>query len=430
MKQFIRTTFLLMAFFLPTIATAFDFEVNGIHYNIINGGVAVTYCLNNGVNSYSGEVVIPESVTYNGTSYPVTAIGIDGEGYAISGAFENCTELKSVVLPNSITKIAVGAFSGCSGLTSIVIPNSVDSISEVAFSGCSGLTSIEIPNSVTSIGKCVFSYCTNLTSITVDIGNQIYDSRNNCNAIIETLTNNLISCCKNTVIPNSVITIGEYAFASCTDLTNIEIPNSVTTIGDYAFFYCTGLNNIEIPNSVTTIGDYAFYNCTGLNNIEIPNSVTTIGEHAFDNCTGLNILTIGNSVSSIGNFAFNQCNNLISVNLPNSVTNIGAQAFYGCSKLTDLTIGNSVTIIGYEAFGATAWYNNQPDGLVYAGLVAYKYKGTMNTNTSLTLKSGTKGIASQAFSNCRNLTSIGIPSSVTTIGSYAFINCTGSLVSH
>ena len=145
------------------------------------------------------------------------------------------------------------------------------SIGDYAFSGCTALTSIEIPNSVTSIGSYAFYGCSGLTSIVVENGNSVYDSRNNCNALIETATNTLIAGCQNTTIPNSVTSIEGSAFAYCDGLTSVTIPNSITSIEDGAFFYCTALTSIEIPNSVTNIGEYAFANCSGLTSVTIGN---------------------------------------------------------------------------------------------------------------------------------------------------------------
>ncbi|MBO5263217.1 MAG: leucine-rich repeat protein, partial [Bacteroidaceae bacterium] len=155
------------------------------------------------------------------------------------------------------------------------------------FVGCSSLTSVQIGNSVTSIGDYAFSGCSGLTSITVNSGNSVYDSREGCNAIIETATNTLIAGCKNTIIPGSVTSIGDYAFYNSSGLTSIEIPNSVTSIGNHAFRDCTGLTSVTIPNSVTSIGDAAFVGCTGLTSVEIGNSVTSIGDYAFLGCGGL-----------------------------------------------------------------------------------------------------------------------------------------------
>ena len=283
---------------VPMLASADKVEIDGIYYNLVNKAKLAEVTSN--PNYYSGEVVIPSSVTYNDVEYSVTSIGSS------------------------------------------------------AFQGCTSLTSITIPNSVTTIGGTAFSNCSNLTSIIVESGNKVYDSRGNCNAIVETSTNTLIAGCKNSIIPNSV-----------------------TSIGPCAFIYCTGLTSITIPNSVTSIGGAAFSNCSNLTSITIPNSVTSIGERAFENCTSLTSITI-----------------------PNSVTSIGQSAFYG-----------------------TAWYNNQPDGLVYAGKVAYKYKGDMPENTKIILNDGTLGIVDGAFYGCSSLTSITIPNSVTSIGAWAFSEC-------
>ena len=462
---------LLTACLLLCVATvnAHDFEVDGIYYNIIdnrNSKVAVTYkggAYSSYSDRYTGGVVIPSHVTYSGKIYSVTSIG-NYAFYGCSGltrieipnsvtsigdyAFSGCSELTSIEIPNSVTSIGYNAFYNCSGLTSVIIGNSVTSIGICAFYNCSGLTSIVIPNSVTSIGDYAFFDCSGLTSIVVEVGNKKYDSRENCNAIIETKSNKLIAGCMNTVIPNSVTSIGDYAFFDCSGLTSIVIPNSVTSIGDDAFRDCSGLTSIIIPNSVTSIGNLAFYNCSGLTSIvignsvtsignsafsdcsgltsiEIPNSVTGIGNNAFERCFGLTSITIPNSVISIGNSAFYGCFGLTSITIPNSVTSIGGRAFYICDNLTSIVIGNSVTSIGEEAFYGTAWYDNQPDGVVYTGNVLYAYKGTMPPNTSVLVKDGTLGIAARAFFDCSGLASIIIPNSVVSIGDGAFSGCSG-----
>ena len=207
----------------------------------------------------------------------------------------------------------------------------------------------------------------------------------------------------------------------------MTIPNSVTSIGNYAFDYCTGLTSVTIPNSVTTIGNCAFENCSRLTSVTIGNSVTTIGYYAFYNCSGLTSVTIPNSVTSIGGSAFHGCSGLTSVTIGNSVTTIGDLAFYNCSGLTSVTIPNSVEAIGYEAFSSTPWDSALPDGMNYVGLVAYKYKGYMPENTFITINEGTKGIAGGAFygnyTTYRHIRNLFIPSSVTNIGSSAFYYC-------
>ena len=199
---------------------------------------------------------------------------------------------KNTIIPNSVTRIGDEAFNGCEFLPFISIPNSVTSIGSYAFYGCSSLTSITIPNSVTSIGKYVFYACRALTSMVIDSDNNHYDSRENCNAIIETATNTLISGCQNTIIPSSVTSIGARAFSLCNSLTSITIPNSVISIWDEAFEECSGLTSITIPNSVTNIGDKAFVYCSNLTSVIIGNSVTSIGNGAFSGCSKLNTIHV------------------------------------------------------------------------------------------------------------------------------------------
>ena len=335
-------------------------------------------------------VTIPNSVTSIGDwafecCTSLTSITIPNSVTFIGNhAFSGCSALTSVTIPNSVNSIGGYAFYKCSGLKFLTIPNSVKSIGENAFSYCSGLTSVTIPNSVTYVGECAFSYCNGLTSIFVESGNLKYDSRNNCNAIIETSSNSLIVGCMNTIIPNNVTSIGEMAFLDCSGLTSVIIPNRVTTIGERAFEGCRGLTSITIPMSVTSIADYAFEGCSSLTSIMvesdnqiydsrnncnaiietssnnliagcmntiIPNSVTSIDKYAFYGCSGLTSVAIPNSVTSIGHFAFDGCRGLTSITIPNSVTSIGNSTFLFCSGLTSVTIPNSVTSIGKYAFG-------------------------------------------------------------------------------
>ena len=185
------------------------------------------------------------------------------------------------IIPDSVWSIGDHAFYDCEALTSITIPNSVASIRESAFLACSSLTSITIPDSVTSIGVYAFAKCKNLTSIIIANGNTVYDSRKNCNAIIETSSNTLVVGCQSTIIPNSVRSIGNSAFSSCSSLSSLVIPDSVTSIESHAFRDCSSLSSVVIPDSVTSIGEWAFAGCSSLTSVTIPNSVTSIGECAF-----------------------------------------------------------------------------------------------------------------------------------------------------
>ncbi len=236
---------------------------------------------------YAGKV----AYEYKGTMPEGTEIVIrDGTlGIAAEAFFRQpgLTCMTSITIPESVTNIGDWAFNGCGSLTSITIPNSVTSIGEGAFAWCSGLTSVYISNNVTSIGEGAFMGCSGLKSIAVESGNIKYDSRDNCNAIIETASNTLIAGCENSTIPESVTSIGEGAFNDCDGLTSITIPESVTSIGNFAFNDCDGLTSVTIPNSVTNIGNNAFRDCRGLTSVIIGSSVTSIGESAFEYCSSL-----------------------------------------------------------------------------------------------------------------------------------------------
>jgi len=227
----------------------------------------------------------------------------------------------TTVIPDSVTEIGGDAFNGRKSLTSIVIPDSVTKIGMDAFNGCTDLKSIVIPDLVTKIGSCAFTGCSSLTRIIVSEGNKTYDSRNNCNAIIETETNRLIAGCANTIIPDSVTEIGNNAFVNLVSLTSIVIPKSVTKIGRGSFEGCMGLTSIEVSEGNKTYDSRDNCNAiietetktieTEANNLiigcaatVIPNSVTKIGKDAFIGCTGLKSIVIPDSVTKIGDGAF------------------------------------------------------------------------------------------------------------------------------
>ncbi len=359
----------------------------------------------------TGEVVIPDTVwdwVWEGDSYaPVVSIG----DYA---------------------------FYMCSELTSVVIPNSVTNIGGLAFYDCSGLTSITIPASVTDIGEGVFANCPGLTSIEVDEANPVYDSRNGCNAIIGPsgmFNEVLIAGCKNTVIPDGVTGIGGVAFAGCTELTSIEIPDSVTTIGVQAFRNCSGLTSITIPDGVTRIGEEAFAGCRGLTSIAIPESVTFVGEAAFGNCSGLKSVTIPCSVTNLGKSTFRYCTSLESVEITNPelvFTSSGwgnYAAFSGCSALKRVMIPGEYGKV--EGYGSTVFGGTEKtvkEVLVTPGSTRIgesAFKG-FTACTRVAIPDSVAEIGANAFSGCSALASVTVPPGVTSIGDNAFSGC-GSL---
>ena len=386
--------------------------------------------------------------------YGVTSIG--------KYAFRSCKNLTSVTMPNSLTSIGENSFDACIDLTSMIIPDSVKSIGEHAFYTCTSLKNVTIGNSLNMISNFVFVGCNSLENIMVDENNLNYSSidgvlfnKKKTELIIYPVGNSRNAYS----IPNSVTSIGYYAFWGCTNLRNIKIPNNVESIGDYAFYNCTSLTSVTIPNSVTSIGNDAFYGCSSLTSVTIPNSVTSIGNNAFYGCSSLTSVTIPDSVTSIGYSALSSCTSLTSIevsydnenyssvdgvlfdkdktkliqypagsnrtiySIPNSVISIGSDAFVGCTSLTSVTIPNSVTSIGGSAFSGCTNLTSItiPDSVTSIGSYAFE---DCTSLTSVTIGNSVTSIGGSAFSGCTNLTSITIPDSVTSIGSYAFEDCT------
>ena len=381
---------------------------NCIFYTTSDGNIVSPYKSNGfGATIISNEII-------NG----IGAIVFDDSVTTIGGyAFDDCSSLTSITIPNSVTTIGEGTFSGCSSLTSVTIPDSVTTIGWWAFDRCESLTSVTIPDSVTTIGWYAFQSCESLTSVYIsDIAAwcniPFGDSYSNplCYADNLYLNNELVT---DLTIPDSVTTIGNYAFYDCDCLTSVTIPDSVTTIGNYAFCDCDSLTSITIPNSVTTIGDYAFYHCNSLTSVTIPDSVTTIGWGAFESCSSLTSVYISD-ISAWCNISFSTTysnplyyahnlylNNELVTDLiiPDSVTTIGSSSFRYCTSLTSVTIGDSVTMIGSSAFRSC------------------------ESLTSVTIPNSVTTIGDDAFLVCRSLTSVTIGNSVMSIGDSAFSGC-------
>ena len=469
--------FLATLLFFANSIWAFDFQSGNFYYNITNDSasvytVEVTYRTFN-VNYFSGNVTIPSTVYHNGRTYTVESIGND--------AFRNCS-VRSVTIPNTVTRINKRAFLNCSSLTTIIIANSVTNIGDSAFYDCIILDSITMPNSITRIGDYAFYNCDGLNSV---------------------------------IIPNSVTSIGNGAFYYCSGLTSITIPSSVISIGYFAFTGCNNLRrtnyngtidqwceivfheyqsnplyyshnlyinnqlvkNVVVTNTVNSLA-YTFCGDTAINTVTLPNSITTIGPGTFKNCNGLSSITIPNSIITIWRETFSGCSNMTAITIPTSVQRIAIEAFYGCRNLrrtdypgtleqwcrikiqsnpvscsrnlyinnqliTNVVIPNTIDTLTATFAGDTAITSvTIPNSVRYisgtfsncTGLTSIHIPNSVKVIngafdgctrlTSIDLPDSLLNISMQAFKDCRSLTTITIPNSVTSIEDYAFQGCT------
>lgn len=330
MKRFLLTI-LVFIVYLSSHASVY---VEGLNYSLDEGSKEAIVLS----GQPFGHLEIPEAIEYEGENYKVTVIA--------SSAFSCCTNLTSVNIPNTVRKIGMWAFMGCKNLTSITIPASVS-----------------------EIGAHPLALCSSLKAIKVEKDNPTYDSRDDCNAIVVTLTNTIIAGCVNTSFPSTVTGIAVAAFQGCDDMESLTIPSTITHIEPTAFHSCSHLRSItvekdnpvydsredcnaiietatntliaaccrvRIPETVKRIGTSAFQGCIGLTSLEIPNSVTHIGEYAFYCMSDIKSIKMSNSIDTIGSFAFGGCHDLRNLELPSTLLFIGNGAFFICRNLTDI----------------------------------------------------------------------------------------------
>ena len=450
----ILTLFFLLTVSAETLLAFYHIQVDGIWYDVyLEDQTAMVTHENHG--EYSGDIVIPDSVTYDGIVCRVTSIGW--------GAFLECRDLTSVDIPETVLSIGDYAFSGCVGLSSIEIPNSVTSIGEYAFYGCNGLTSITIPESVTSIGTSAFLECSSLPVV----DNIRYADTYLVEAIDKTLSSYTIK--------EGTRWIGFAAFYGCSEATSIEIPSSMIGIDKQAFYANFSLQQLTIPKNVTSLGEQAFGHCRsietimvedgneiyecpegsnaiihkesgtlylGCKNTIVPQGVKHIGNNAFMGCSGLLDIDLPEGLLSIGDWSFFWCEGLTNIVIPEGVTSIGWGAFEGCTGLESVTIPNSVTQIEPSAFSVcpnimTPIYNEHiffkmpqlysgsyeiPDGIE---IIAGSSFWSCDQLTDITIPNSVTIIGHSAFGYCSGLTSIELPESLITIEDQSFLHCTG-----
>ena len=431
----------------------YDFYQDGIYY-MITSDSTVSVCRDkyNRMDEYydlgspySGDVSIPATVTHEGKTYTVT--GIDKYTFFLSSmtsislpstietigvsAFEYYP-LSEIDLPASLLEMGSGSFRFSTNLTHITIPDRVESIESSTFEFCESLSSVVIGKSVKAIGRGTFADCPKLVSMTVDSDNQWLDSRDGCNAVIETSSNTLILGIQTTVIPTSVTAIGDEAFIDCTGLRSIVIPEGVTTIGDWAFDGCRNMTEIAFQGTMTSIGEWAFASCGKLTQVELPEGIQELSSNLFFQDNLLARVSIPSSVTLINNAAFEYCSSLDSVIIPNTVTSIKRSAFSYCSSLSSIDIPASVIDIESGIFNDCSHLDRIQ---VDAANPVYDSRNNCNAiiNTaSNTLMEGSNttvipatvtAIGDRAFGGRDGLASIVVPNSVKSIGDFAFFGC-------
>ena len=385
----------------PLIGTRFFDEASGLYYNITsNSTVEVTYGQWH-FNTYVGDIVVPATVTYEGVTYTVTAIG--------EIAFGGCEgQLNSVIVPNTVTTIGESAFASSPHLSLVILPNSIESFGPGAFARCYGLTSLRLPEGFTAISERMFFDCMGLT--TIEIPSSVTRIEKSAFEM---------SYITHINIPESVTYIGESAFKSCTRLASIDIPNSVTEIGPSAFYYCLELQSAHLPETLEVIPKSLFERCPSLSSIDIPATVTEIGASAFCYTTAITEVVIPDAVHYIGDEAFLGCSRLSSITLSSHLDGISAGLFQDCTALRSITIPQSVIAIFPNAFKQSGVVSVIFEGSL-DGLGNYAFSGCTGLR-SIVLPT-TAHIEGAAFYGCSNLETVVI-GRVVEIGTFAFGEC-------
>ena len=460
MKKVLILLFLL----LPMMANAYSFSDGTFAYDINKDKQTVTVVAN--TNAYSGDLVIPATVTNEGQTYQVTEIG--------ASAFKNCTRLYSIQFPEGLKIIGNNAFAGCTGLESIKLPNSLEHINYAAFMGCRLLERVDLGLGVKVIhgnkegytGLGAFENCTSLTSISIpsSVTEILASAFRGCSALetvslaegLEFIGSNCFQNCSSLTaitIPSSVTKLGASIFSGCKSIQRVVLGSGIQTMGDELFNGCQALEQVTIQNGCVDIAPMTFQNCTSLTEITIPGSIENIGYSAFKGCRALEkvnmqrgiVVIHGNKEGYTGSGAFEDCISLESIEIPNTVTDIYASAFRGCSSLKTITLSKGLLSIGSKCFQNCTSLTSISIPSTVGSLGASMFSGCNSLKTAIlgkgitkmgeelfkgcsaleevTIEKGCELVSAMAFQNCIGLTEIKIPGSVESIGYSAFMGC-------
>ena len=392
-----------------------------------------------GHNGSAAALYIPEEID----GHEVVAIG--------NGAFEDRTDLRTVMIPDSVTEIGSCAFNNCTNLSNVTLSQNLKYMEGRAFGSCEKITKIEIPKSLEWCGSTLYDYgpfgdCTGLKTVifengTTEISSHLFEKCTGLEEInipdsVTEIEDSAFSGCVNLSkvnIPDTVTIIGEYAFDSCTNLTAVTLSENLEHMGGKAFGSCEKITKIEIPKSLewcdSTLYDYGpFGDCTGLKTVIFENGTTEISSHLFEKCTGLEEINIPDSVTEIEDSAFSGCVNLSKVNIPDTVTIIGEYAFDSCTNLTNVTLSKNLEHMEGRAFGNCEKITKIeiPKSLEWCGSTLYDYGpfGDCTGLKTVIFENGTTKILGHLFEKCTGLEEINIPNTVTVIENSAFSGCT------